>query len=101
VVARPWGFFFARRVIPSFDTCERLAFAPPLCGFSHSWTIVPEVALLPACKASSLYLLFLSMLKRRSSTYRGTPIRLILWIIPITFPTHRIVSSSSEDDVDG
>jgi hypothetical protein len=44
---------------------------------------------------------FLSMLKRRSSTYRGKPIRLILQIIPITFPTHHIVSSSSEDDVDG
>jgi hypothetical protein len=44
---------------------------------------------------------FLSMLNRRSSTCRGTPIRLILQIIPITFPTCRIVSSSSEDDVDG
>jgi hypothetical protein len=44
---------------------------------------------------------FLSMLKRRSSTYRGTTIRLILQIIPITFPTRQIVSSSLEDDVDG
>jgi hypothetical protein len=44
---------------------------------------------------------FLSMLKRRSSTWRGTPIRLILWIIPITFPRRQIVSSSLEDDVDG
>jgi hypothetical protein len=44
---------------------------------------------------------FLSMLKRRSSTCRGTPIRLILRIIPITFPTRQIVSSSWEDDVDG
>jgi hypothetical protein len=44
---------------------------------------------------------FLSMLKRRSSTYRGTPIRLILRIIPITFLTQQIVSSSSEDDVYG
>jgi hypothetical protein len=44
---------------------------------------------------------FLSMLKRISSTYRGTPIRLILRIIPITFPTRRIISSSSEDDVHG
>jgi hypothetical protein len=43
---------------------------------------------------------FLSMLKRRSSTCKGTPIRLILRIIPITFPTRQIVSSSSEDDVD-
>jgi hypothetical protein len=44
---------------------------------------------------------YLSTLKRRSSTCRGTPIRLILWIILITFPTYQIVSSSSEDDVDG
>jgi hypothetical protein len=44
---------------------------------------------------------FLSMLKRRSSTYRGTPIRLILWIISITFSMRQIVSSSSKDDVDG
>jgi hypothetical protein len=44
---------------------------------------------------------FLSMLKIRSSTCWGTPIRLILQIILITFPTHWIVSSSSEDDVDG
>jgi hypothetical protein len=44
---------------------------------------------------------FLSMLKRRFSTYRGTPIRLILLIIPINFPTRRIVSSSLEDDVHG
>jgi hypothetical protein len=44
---------------------------------------------------------FLSMLKRRSSTCKGTPIRLILRIIPITFPTRWIISSSSEDDVDG
>ena len=44
---------------------------------------------------------FLSMLKRRSSTCRGTPIRLILRIIPITFLTRQIVSSSSEDEVDG
>jgi hypothetical protein len=27
-------------------------------GFDHSWTVVPEVALLPACEASSLSLLF-------------------------------------------
>jgi hypothetical protein len=54
----PWGFFFARRVILSLNTCERLAFAPPLCGFSHSWTIVPEVSLFPASEASSPSLLF-------------------------------------------
>jgi hypothetical protein len=58
VTAGPWGFFFARRVIPSLDTCERLAFALPLCGFGHSWTIVREVALFPASEASSLSLLF-------------------------------------------
>jgi hypothetical protein len=85
----------------SFDTCKRLAFAPPFGGFSHIWTAVPEVFLLPACEASSLSLLFLSMLKRRSLICRGTPIRLILWIIPITFSMRQIVSSSSEDDVDG
>jgi hypothetical protein len=45
-------------VIPSFDTCKRLAFAPPLYGFGHIWTVVPEVALLLACEASSLSLLF-------------------------------------------
>jgi hypothetical protein len=45
---------------------------------------------------------FLSILKRRSSTCRGIPIRLILRIIPITFPTRRIVFFLSlEDDVDG
>jgi hypothetical protein len=44
---------------------------------------------------------FLSMLKRRFSTCRGTPIRLILRIIPITFLMRPIVSSSLEDDVDG
>jgi hypothetical protein len=44
---------------------------------------------------------FLSILKRRSSTCKGTPIRLILRIIPITFSMRQIVSSSSEDDVDG
>jgi hypothetical protein len=43
---------------------------------------------------------FLSMLKRKSSTYRGTPIRLILRIISIGFLTCWIVSSSTEDDVD-
>jgi hypothetical protein len=42
---------------------------------------------------------FLSMLKRRSSTCRGIPIRLILRIILSTFLTHWIVSSSSKDDV--
>jgi hypothetical protein len=55
----------------------------------------------PHAKHPFFLCLFLSMLKRRSSTYRGTPIRLNLRIIPITFPKCRIVSSSSEDDVDG
>jgi hypothetical protein len=55
----------------------------------------------PHAKHPLFLCFFLSMLKRRSSTYRGTPIRLILRIIPITFPTRQIVSSSSKDDVDG
>jgi hypothetical protein len=55
----------------------------------------------PHAKHPLFLCFFLSMLKRISSTYRGTPIRLILWIVPITFPTRRIVSSSSEDDVHG
>jgi hypothetical protein len=40
------------------------------------------------------------MLKRRSSTYRDTPIRLILQIILITFPTRQTVSLSLEDDIE-
>jgi hypothetical protein len=55
----------------------------------------------PHAKHPLFLYFFLSMLKRRSSTCRGTPIRLILRIIPITFLTCQIVSSSSEDDVDG
>jgi hypothetical protein len=55
----------------------------------------------PHAKHPLFLCFFLSMLKRRSSTYRGTPIRLILQIIPITFPTRQIVSSSLEDDVVG
>jgi hypothetical protein len=55
----------------------------------------------PHAKHSLFLCFFLSVLKRRSSTYRGTPIRLILWIVPITFLTCWIISSSSEDDVDG
>ena len=54
----------------------------------------------PHAKHPLFLCFFLSMLKRRSSTCRGTPIRLILQIIPITFPTRRIISSSLEDDVD-
>jgi hypothetical protein len=55
----------------------------------------------PYAKHPLFLCFFLSMLKRRSSTCRGTPIRLILRIIPITFLMRRFVSSSSEDDVDG
>jgi hypothetical protein len=62
---------------------------------SLKWPFSPHV------KHHLFICFFLSMLKRRSSTCRGTPIRLILRIIPITFSTHRIVSSSSKDDVDG
>jgi hypothetical protein len=62
---------------------------------SLKWPFSPHVK-------HPLYLcFFLSMLKRRSSTCRGTPIRLILRIIPITFLMRRIVSSSLEDDVHG
>jgi hypothetical protein len=49
----------------------------------------------PYAKHPLFLCFFLSMLKRRSSTYRDTPFRLILRIIPITFPTRWIVSSSS------
>jgi hypothetical protein len=62
---------------------------------SLNWSISPHA------KHPLFLCFFLSMLKRRSSNCRGTPIRLILWIIPITFPTRQIVSSSSEDDVHG
>jgi hypothetical protein len=50
----------------------------------------------PHAKHPLFLCFFLSILKRRSSTCRGTPIRLILRIILITFPTRRIVSSSSK-----
>jgi hypothetical protein len=33
--------------------------------FDHSWTVVPEVALLPACEASSLSLLFPDNVKEK------------------------------------
>jgi hypothetical protein len=39
----------------------------------------------PHAKHALFLCFFLSMLKRRSSTCRGTPIRLIMRIIPITF----------------
>jgi hypothetical protein len=55
----------------------------------------------PHAKHPLFLCFFLSMLKRRSSTCRGTPIRLILRIILITFLTRQIVSSSSVDDVHG
>jgi hypothetical protein len=53
----------------------------------------------PHAKHPLFLCFFLSMLKKRSSTCRGTPI--ILQIIPITFLMRQIVFSSSEDDVDG
>ena len=62
---------------------------------SLKWLFSPHV------KHSLFVCFFMSMLKKRSSTYRGTPIRLILQIIPITFLMRQIVSSSSEDDVEG
>jgi hypothetical protein len=76
---------------------------PLLLSFMGS-TIVGQLSLkwpfFPHTKHPLFLCFFLSMLKRRSSTCRGTPIRLILRIITITFSTRRIVSSSSEDDVD-
>jgi hypothetical protein len=63
-------------------------------------TIVGQLSLKwpfsPHAKHPLFLCFFLSILKRRLII----PIRLILRIIPITFPTRQIVSSSSEDDVD-
>jgi hypothetical protein len=77
---------------------------PWLLSFLGS-TIVGQLSLKwpfsPHAKNPLFLCFFLSMLKRRSSTYRGTPIRLISRIILITFSTRRIASSSSEDDVVG
>jgi hypothetical protein len=56
---------------------------------------------LSACETSSLSLLFPVNVKEKILDLQGTPIRLILRIIPITFSTRRIVSSSLEDYVDG
>jgi hypothetical protein len=70
-------------------------------SLEESSQVLTLVSALPLLLSYPLFLcFFLSMLKRRSSTCRGTPIRLILWISPITFLTRRIVSSSLEDDVD-
>jgi hypothetical protein len=71
VATRPWRFIFILRVIPSYDTCKRLAFAPPLCGIDHIWTVVPEVALLPACEASSLSLHFPINVKEKILDLQG------------------------------
>jgi hypothetical protein len=77
---------------------------PLLLSFLGS-TIVGQLSLKwpfsPHVKHHLFLCFFLSMLKRRSSTCRGTLIRLILRIILITFLTRQIVSSSLEDDVDG
>jgi hypothetical protein len=100
VATGPCRFIFVGRIIPSLDTCKRLAFAPRLVGFDRIWTIISKVALLPHTKHHLFLCLFLSMLKRRSSTCRGTPIRLILWIILISFLMHQTVSSSSKNDVE-
>jgi hypothetical protein len=64
-------------------------------SLSRKWPFSPQA------KHPLFLCFFLSMLKRRSSTCRGTPIRLTLWIIPVTFLTCRTVSSSLEDDVEG
>jgi hypothetical protein len=61
---------------------------------SWKWSLSPHA------KHHLFICLFLSMVKRRFSTCRGTHIRLILWIILITFLTHRNILSSMEDDVE-
>lgn len=79
--------------------CTRLAFALLFLGsivfgqLSQKWTFSPHA------KYHLFLCFFLSMLKRRSSTCRGTPIRLILRIILIAFLTRQTVSSSLKDDV--
>jgi hypothetical protein len=73
----------------------------PILGLSIFGQLSLKWLFSPHAKHPLFLCFFLSILKRRSSTCKGTPIRLILRIIPITFPTHQIVSSSSEDDVDG
>jgi hypothetical protein len=88
------------KIIPSFDTCKRIAFAPPFMGSTIFGQLSLKWPFSPHAKHPLFLCFFLSMLKRRSLTCKGTPIRLILWIIPITFPMRQIVSSSLEDDVD-
>jgi hypothetical protein len=79
--------------------CTRLAFALLFFGsvvfgqLSQKWTFSPQA------KYHLFLRFFLSMLKRRSSTCRGTPFRLILQIILIAFLTRQTVSSSLKDDV--
>jgi hypothetical protein len=97
----PWG---SSSLEESSQVLSLVSILPLLLPFVGS-TIFGQLSLKwpfsPHVKHLLFLYFFLSMLKRRSSTYRGTPIRLILRIIPITFPTCQIVSSSLEDDVDG
>jgi hypothetical protein len=100
VAASPWMVIFAWRIILSLDTYKCLAFAPPIFGSTKFGQLFQKWPFSPHVKHHLFLCFFLSMLKRRSSTCRGTPNRLILQIILITFPTRRTVSSSSKDDVD-
>jgi hypothetical protein len=56
---------------PSLDTCKCFTFACPLLGFSQIWAIVPEMALLPTCKASSLSLFFRVNVKEKILDLQG------------------------------
>jgi hypothetical protein len=58
------------------------------------------VALLPTCEASFHSLFFSINDKEKILDLQGTPIRIILRIILITFPTHRTISLSSENDIE-
>jgi hypothetical protein len=51
--------------MPSLYTCERFAFAPLIVGFVHIWAIIPKLALLSTCEASSLSLLFCVNVKEK------------------------------------
>jgi hypothetical protein len=84
---------------------QTLVSALPLLLSFLSLAIVGQLSLKwpfsPHVKHPLFLCFFMSTLKKRSSTCRGTPIRLILRIILITFLTRQIVSSSSEDDAHG
>jgi hypothetical protein len=62
---------------PKLNTFECPAFALPLCGFDIFGQLSLKCPFSPHAKHPLFLCFFLSMLKRRSSTCRGTPIRLI------------------------